>query len=86
MFEQMSSRFKSDATSLLTDNTFKYPGKHRCMNRFNIISNLAEISCRDETTESIVIAVVKLEYCRDMKLPELLFKLQRKAIAELLCS
>jgi hypothetical protein len=49
MFEQMSSRFKSDATSLLTTNTIKYSGKHRWMNRFNVISNLAEISCRDET-------------------------------------
>jgi hypothetical protein len=29
MFEQVSSRFKSDAASLVTYNTFKYPGKHR---------------------------------------------------------
>jgi hypothetical protein len=53
MFEQMSSRFKSDATSLLTDNTFKYPGKQRWMNRIHIISNLAEMSCRDETNSWI---------------------------------
>jgi hypothetical protein len=33
------------------------------------------------TTEFIVMAVVKLEYRRDMELPEYLFKLQRKAIA-----
>ena len=52
--EQMTGTFKSDATSVLTDNMFKYPGKHRWMNGLNIQSNLAEISCRDEwTTESL---------------------------------
>jgi hypothetical protein len=52
--EQMSGTIKSDATSVLTDNIFKHPGKHRWMNGLNIQSNLAEISCRDEcTTEAL---------------------------------
>jgi hypothetical protein len=51
--EQMSRKFKSDVTSLLTDNTFKYSSKHRWLSRFNIKSNLAEISCRGETKDWI---------------------------------